>query len=488
VLYDFFHPDLSLSAQALLRSAYGVLMVLTLLQGLPEARRFFLSERWGGYAKSSSAVDALQNPFVIAIILAAWMAAAITLTLGRLSPWPALVNVVFCRYFFVHMRWRSLTRGMGAPGFMSYWTGLVVFLLEYTSHFAPEIRHVALLVAVIDLALIMLSAGVYKATAGYPRNHGMELGLCNPMWGYWWRLYATLPPNHWIIWTLNQLAWGTEVALAICILIPPLREPGGLLLVFSFAFIATQIRLGFLTEMVIVSGLLCVAPGGLIDDWIAGLVAPPVAASVPNSATIAVVNRALEIALWTYLASLPLAHAGLYYNFYARQRLPQVLQRALERYTNLFGIIIWRVFSVDLVNFYVRIQAQPRAGGTRRLVGQLGTWPRFNHVGEMICLTSVFTTLKYYPSNADIFRERLLRYARTLPHRAGDVLIFEYLSVVKEHGRFDWVPTAEYRVDLEDASIDERILAPGFSPRSAHPASPVHEGATPGSYAPARPS
>jgi hypothetical protein len=141
-----------------------------------------------------------------------------------------------------------------------------------------------------------------------------------------------------------------------------------------------------------------------------------------------------------------------------------------------------------LVNFYIRLHAEPRAGGPRRLVGQLGTWPRFNHVGEMICLTSIFTTLKYYPGNADIFRERLLRYARTLPHGAQEVLLFEYLSVVKEHGRFDWVPTAEYRVDLQAASIDERIIAPGFSPRSAHPASPVHEGATPGSYAPARPS
>ncbi len=486
-MYDFFHPDLSLSTQTLLRSTYGVLMVLTLLQALPEARRFFLSERWRGYAQSSAAIDALQNPFVIFIILAMWMAAAVALTLGWLSPWPALINVLFCRYFFVHMRWRSLTRGMGAPGFMSYWTGLVVLLLDYTAHFAPDVRHLALLVALVDLALIMLSAGVYKATAGYPRNHGMELGLCNPMWGYWWRLYATLQPNHWIIWTLNQLAWGTEVALAICILVPPLREVGGLLLVFSFAFIATQIRLGFLTEMVIVTGLLCVAPGGVIDGWIAGLVSPAVMAAAPNGAVTPVVNRALEIGLWVYLALLPLAHAGLYYNFYARQRLPHVLQRALERYTNLFGIIIWRVFSVDLVNFYVRIHAQPRPGGTRRLVGQLGTWPRFNHVGEMICLTSVFTTLKYYPSNADIFRERILRYARTLPHGPGDVLIFEYLSVVKEHGRFDWIPTAEYRVDLDDESIDERILAPGFSPRRAHPASPVHEGAMPGSYAPARP-
>ena len=40
-----------------------------------------------------------------------------------------------------------------------------------------------LLVLQVDLAFIMLSAGVYKFTAGYPHNHGMELGLCNPMWG-----------------------------------------------------------------------------------------------------------------------------------------------------------------------------------------------------------------------------------------------------------------------------------------------------------------
>lgn len=488
MLYDYLHPDLSLGTQALFRTAYGVLMVLTLLQALPEARRFFLSERWGGYAKSSRGADAIQNPSVASVVLAMWLTAAIALAIGWFTPWSALVNVVLCRYFFVHMRWKSLTRGMGAPGFMSYWTGLVVFLLEYTTHFAPEVRHLALLVAQIDLALIMLSAGVYKATAGYPRNHGMELGLCNPMWGYWWRFYATLPPNHWIIWTLNQLAWGTEVVLALCILVLPLREVGGLLLVFSFAFIATQIRLGFLTEMVMVSGLLCVAPGGLIDSWTAGLVSPSATVGAMNGPAISMTNRAFALALWAYLALLPLAHAGLYYNFYARRRLPHLLQRALERYTNLFGIIIWRVFSVDLVNFYIRLHAEPRAGGPRRLVGQLGTWPRFNHVGEMICLTSIFTTLKYYPGNADIFRERLLRYARTLPHGAQEVLLFEYLSVVKEHGRFDWVPTAEYRVDLQAASIDERIIAPGFSPRSAHPASPVHEGATPGSYAPARPS
>ena len=68
-----FLPDLGVATQALIRSAYGVLMIATLLQALPEAQRFFLSERWGGYAKSQPDVDLIQNPFVMPALFAAWM-------------------------------------------------------------------------------------------------------------------------------------------------------------------------------------------------------------------------------------------------------------------------------------------------------------------------------------------------------------------------------------------------------------------------------
>ena len=266
-----FLPQLSASTQAFIRAAYGVLMIATLLQALPEARRFFLSERWGGYARSSRDVDAVQNPVAMPLLLALWFAAAAAMIAGRVTPWAALVNLLLCRYFFIHMRWKSVLRGMGAPGFMAYWIGLAVFLLEYTSRFAPELRSVALLVLQIDLAFVMLSAGIYKFTAGYPRNHGMELGLCNPMWGYWWRWYAARRPNSPVFWTMNQLAWGTEVAAAVLMLIPPTRELGAVLLIVSFLFILTQIRLGFLCEMVALCGLLYVVPGGTIDGWISAM-------------------------------------------------------------------------------------------------------------------------------------------------------------------------------------------------------------------------
>ncbi len=182
---------------------------------------------------------------------------------------------------------------------------------------------------------------------------------------------------------------------------------------------------------------------------------------------------------------LPFAHGGLYYNFYARRRLPGLWQRALDIYTNFFGMILWRVFSVDLINFFIRIWREGREGG-RTLVSDYG-WRdglRYCHVGESIAVTCLFTTLKYYPSNSPLFLERLVRYARTVPCPAESVLVFEYVSIRKMNDQFAFVPVAEYRVESDTGLVTERTLDPDSPVRATHPVSPVHEGARPGSYAP----
>ena len=102
----------------------------------------------------------------------------------------------------------------------------------------------------------------------------------------------------------------------------------------------------------------------------------------------------------------------------------------------------------------------------------------------MICLASLFTTLKYYPSQDARFRDRVLRYARTVPRTPGDLVVFDYHSVSKQVDRFEWRHVADYRVDPATGTVEERILEHGFSPRAAHAVSPVHEGVKPGSYAP----
>lgn len=480
-------PEMSPAIQALVRASYGVLLFLTLAWVWPHRRRYFLSDRWGGYAESQPSVDWIHNPVAAPLALLLWAACAIALAAGVYVIPAAVLNLLLCRFFFVQMRWKGVLRGMGAPGFMTYWLGAVVLALEYTSRHAPDLHRLALLVAQVDFALIMLSAGVYKWTAGYAQGHGMDLGMVNPEWGYWWRRFRRVRTDHVLFRVLNHMAWLTEVAAAVLMLIPipQLRAAGGLAMSASFVFIWTQIRLGWLAEIVFVCGLLFVYPGHIVDGFIASwlTVAPSSVVEGP-----ALLNAVLWTALWAYLILLPVAHAGLFYNFYGRARLPGPLQSALERYTNFFGIIIWRVFSADHLNFFVRIWHEPRGGGRRELVSWYGSLRalRYAQVAECIAVTTVFTTLKYFATNRALFESRLRRYANTVPCDGAHVLVFEYVSIQKTDTRFAYVPVMEFVVDLQAETIETRLLDPAFDPTAAASTSPVHEGSVPGSYAPAR--
>src|SRR5688572_2436147 len=405
-------PHLSLSTQSFIRTTYGLLIIATLAQSLPHARRFFVSERWGGYAERGPGVDWLQNPFALPLVLTAWFGAAFALVLGWWVVPAALVNGILCRYFFIHMRWRGVLRGMGAPGFIANWLGLAVLIQEYTRRHAPDLQGLALLVLQVDFAFIMLSAGVYKFSAGYRTNNGMELGMVNPEWGYWWRFWSRQRPDAWWFRLFNELAWSTEVIAALLMLVPATRSIGGMLIIVTFVFIATQIRLGFLCEMVMVCCLLFAHPGSLVDVWLSAAVAAPQIAAT-NTAP-AWMNALLAAGLWTYLVALPLAHAGLSFNLYAKKRFSGVLQQIFDAYTNTFGIIVWRVFSADHTNFLIEIDERKADGATQR-ISTWGEGLRFSHVAESITVTTLFTTLKYYPSNSTLFTARLLRYARTLP-------------------------------------------------------------------------
>jgi hypothetical protein len=109
---------------------------------------------------------------------------------------------------------------------------------------------------------------------------------------------------------------------------------------------------------------------------------------------------------------------------------------------------------------------------------------RYNHVAESIVVTTLFTTLKYYPSNNELFRERLLRYARTVDCPSDSILEFEYVTIMKRRDDFGFVPVAQYTVDVGAGTITEHQLDKSFSVRAVHEFSPVQAGIRPGSYAP----
>jgi hypothetical protein len=481
-------PQLDLQTQAFIRGAYGVCMLATLVLGLPHAHRYFMSERWGGYAKAGPRVDALQNPFVLPVLYASWLASNGLLVVGHWAVWAALVNLLICRELFIGMRWSSVLRGMGAPGFMAYWVGGAVFLLELTTRYAASARPLALLALQIDFALIFLSAGVYKLRAGYRHNEGVDFGLVNPEWGYWWRHYRRLRPDHPLFVALNQLGWATEIVAAVLMLLPPTRFVGAAIIVVTFALIATQIRLGLLCELVILGAVLFFSPHSAGARVVDALFSWIPSETGPSTSTQWLVTL-LTIGLWAYIVLLPFVHLGLSANLYRRRSLPPPFQRGLELYANAFGIIVWRVFSVDVVGFFVQIHHATRGDRSpRKLLSNWG-WRnglRYAQVAEAITVTTLFTTLKYYPSNDALFRDRLLRYARTVPSEPDELLVFEYVGIAKSDEHWEYIPAVEFVVDVPAGGIDEHVLDSRIAPRVPHAHSPTHEAARPGSYAPVR--
>lgn len=479
---------LSPEIYSLFRTLYGVLLFGTLVSIQPHAGRFFLSEKWGGYAKSSPDVDTVQNPAALPFVLLIWFSSAVLLIANQWTLVAAAINLALCRYFFIAMRWKGVSRGLGAPGFISYWLAAAVFILELTFRMSGQTAALSLMVLQTDFAFIMLSSGIYKIASGYPRNNGMEFGMVNPQWGYGWSFISKLKPSNPFFYFCNQMAWIVQTGASLCLFVPGLKPVGGYLLMGSFAWIATQIRLGLLCEMVMAGCLLFITAGVPGESWFAALASHlPAAQEYPPVLFPAAVIPLIHGLLWLYLALLPLVYGGLALNFYAKKRLSGPIQKWLEVYTNFFGIILWRVFSVDLVNFFVRIYRAPASDISSRLLLTRFGWRgglRYSHVGEMITLTCLFTTRKYYPSQRALFEERLIRYAKTVPSAEDDVLIFQSVVIHKSPAAFQFIPAAEYIVNTRQGTIVERILDSTQDITRAHPGSPIHEGLKPGSYAP----
>jgi hypothetical protein len=355
----------------------------------------------------------------------------------------------------------------------------------------------------IDLAIIMICAGVYKYMIGYLKNDGMEYGRVNPMWGYFWRSSRGSDPAGFHETAANILGSLVEIGAGLCMLSSRWQVLGAFFISLSFVLIGLLIRLGRLAWLMTLLPALCL-PGTL----------PSLVERTPFNLHLPwIVTAALVALTGAFLAVLPLVKFTQYYNLFANRNLPQPLQRWLTRFANAVPIIIWRVFTPDVTNFYLRIIAIE--GSTERAVlteqdyglGAVGNWRlrlRFWHVTESIALTSVFTTLKYFPSNRELFDQKLLTYADSLGLTA-EKFRFEYVSIQKRSvaeivamprervydpidfppgpgKRFAFVHVGNFFVNRRTRKVFEQKLVEGFDFSAPSRFSPVRESAAPGSY------
>lgn len=401
------------------------------------------------------------------------------------SPWRGLnllgTLVLWCtfRHYFIHQRWSRVRRGGGAPGFMTHWAMLHLCTIQLGAFVdgSGELARLALQVARIDLATIMICAGFYKYCVGYLHHDGMEYGRVNPFWGYHWRFFCQRKPDGFYPQLMNRLACLVEIVGGICMLIPgQLQVLGAASISLSFVYVSLFIRLGRL------AWLMVLLPALFWPGFENSLPVNPALTLNPPEFVLQMF-RGLG---YGYLALLPLVKFTQYANLLKNWSWPKPLQTWLDRYANGVPIIMWRVFTPDVTNFYVRIRDQRGAYLVNEETYSLSHWSRpwfklrMLHVCESIALTSVFTTLRYFPSRPELFEQKLLEYSRSL----GDFpeLTYEVVAIFKASECFEFCHVESARVDLRTGEVRRERVHEGYDFSQPSKFSPVREASHPGSY------
>jgi hypothetical protein len=478
----------------LARQLAAALFFLDLLCFLPWARVCLGEGYWGPSHRD-----------VLRWLVPLWGAAVLALALG-IYPLVALVTLwLIFRHYFIANRWKNPFRGGGAPGFMSHWVVLYLLLFEGARWLDPSGQLVALvrLMSNVDFGVILLCSGTYKALSGYLHGEGMEYGLANPFWSYFFGWFRRRRPSFPAFRLQDIWASFAQISTGLCLILGAaptmpwqLRGAGAVLCILSFGYLVPMVRLGRLSVLMMVPAMWFLPEFGWALPEPLALALPPVTAPEP-------LRWALAGAGIAYLAVLPLVKAMQYLNLFAKVELWKPLQRALTWYANRVPIIMWRVFTPDVTNFFIRIFRVDRASGTRtKLVHEettysyrdLRSWrrsARFLHVTESIVLTTVFTLLKYFRSQRPLFEERLRAYAATLGEGEGpdaSLLQFEYVAILKGEREFEFLPVSRFTLDLTSGELRETRLVPEFEYDAPAKHSHIKETAGFGTYAPqARP-
>lgn len=464
---------------ALVRMIVAALFLLDLLAFLPYVKVCLGRGYWREGALHGRALP---------LVLLAWAAAAVSLGIGFYPIVGAAVLWFIFRRFYIKSRWKNLFRGGGAPGFMSHHTALFFLLLEAAalldrSHVLGQ--HVLLLYR-IDLGTILLCSGTYKSLSGYLHGEGMEYGLANPMWGYWFRIFRRLNPRSIFVRLQDAVAAIGQVVMGTLLLFPKTSMIGAALCTLGFLGLIPLVRLGRLAVLMATIPFLWLPSLGVHFALVRTF--------SPIEAPSAVLT-ALTVLIFVYIALLPVVKLMQYLNLFLSVSLPRPIQTALTRYANFIPIIMWRVFTPDVTNFFIRIYAMNRSSCAETpLLVEDGTYAyreiftrfrwsaRFLHVTESIALTTVFTTLKYFRSQRSLFEERLRDYARTLG--TDQRLRFQYVSIAKGEKSFEYRAVADFLVDPVSGEITERRLEPDFDYEAPAFRSHIRETTGFGSYVP----
>lgn len=452
---------MTISEYSMIASALNLAFLIMSLGVLVNA---FSSSLYGGYIFSDSLRIRLRHTkWQSKTIILLWLCASILVFFGYSPIFGSFVCLVITYYFFIYLRYDSVSRGFGAPGYFITFANLSSVSLQLVQEYQPKNLDLIASLIGFEIGTIMLVSGIYKCSAGYLDGRGINVGLNNPMWAYRPRYWKSWAPNKKRTKLINWVSILGEIFGGLLLMSFKFQLAGALVISLMFVGVMFKVRLGSLCPTIIFVTLGTALVSSEIEKSSKSLINPNFFAVVAVSVQVLIL----------------LVYLGISFNFYRMKSLPSFLQKPLNTIVSFFGISLWRVFTSDMTSIFVRIYCIDSIGKRK----ELSEWSarrnrRFNFVGEAIAVTSIFTFLKYQ-SSFEAFEKRLICYAKTLP---GNLFEFEFHYVETGEVSASTRHVRTYSVNTPLAKVTELIVDSSFNPSAAEIHSRVSAKKRYGSY------
>ena len=233
---------------------------------------------------------------------------------------------------FIRDRFKSIARGLGAPGYFSFFGIFSICILEQSNLINSQNIFISSLymfiVSIIytEFGHIFISAGVFKFLDSRKNSLSFAMGMMNPMWS---KIHSNFKLIHKLRYPLNYLGPINQILGGILLLsgVPPYQFLGCIILFFTFILITPFCKLAWLCPSI-----------SLISAYLAH-----------NLEIISSVNPLIFYTCVLIRGSLSLQLFAEY--FQNKSFKIPIIQWLMDVYRNLFGVIIWKVFTYDVVKY-----------------------------------------------------------------------------------------------------------------------------------------
>ncbi|MDA8647558.1 hypothetical protein N9L40_01275 [Rhodobacteraceae bacterium] len=390
-----------------------------------------------------------------------WVASTLSIIFDFIPVLGLLILAVIFRYYYIHARPTNLFRGGGAVGIFPALIAMYLFISELmiTARIDWATVQIILYIMVFHIGLTIFDAGLYKTLNGYLRNDGFQYALMNPFWSYWCNtnIVNTINANIWRL--INPFMAIAQVVIGILMLFPPTQAYGAIHLGLGFFVLGIFLKLANLPILI----------GSIVFLFVDSRFQPTSDVVELFSWLQNVDDEVLMFSL-IYLSFLTVGQILVWLNFYLSIYLPQILQNTLDRINFYLPILVWRVFSADVVNIYSLVY-EVDSDGNKRL---LNRWDfmtdygenvvdriRFFNVAESCVMSSIFNSVRYNDKNLPIAKERLLQFSNTLKpqlYSSENDILFEVFRLTRntDSEKIERIKISDWVVNLKTAR-SERV-------------------------------